>query len=149
MYNIFVTFKLDKQSTIFNYVNFAVNIKFVLLWKNLFTLKNIMKWCTAIVLTHLTPLAPGSNLAACVNKAINDRPEHTAGCYLLSVIQAVTKNWVSVKPALANGHRLKRTPVKPSVLARDISLSWLACTNKPLTPGGVELRTLLALGSYH
>jgi len=39
---------------------------------------------------HLTPWASGSNLASHVNRAINDRPEHTAGRHLLSVVQAAT-----------------------------------------------------------
>ena len=41
-------------------------------------------------LAHLALLAQGSNLAACVNRAINDRPKHTAGHHLLSVVQAAT-----------------------------------------------------------
>jgi len=32
----------------------------------------------------------GSNLAARVNRPINDRPGHTAGRHLLSVVQAAT-----------------------------------------------------------
>ena len=39
---------------------------------------------------HLAPWAPGSNLAVCVNRAIDDRPAHTAGGHLLSVVQAAT-----------------------------------------------------------
>ena len=31
-------------------------------------------------------VSPGSNSAASVNIAINDRPVHTAGCHLLSVV---------------------------------------------------------------
>jgi len=34
--------------------------------------------------------APGCNLAARMNRAINDQPEHTAGRHLLSVVQAAT-----------------------------------------------------------
>jgi len=45
---------------------------------------------TALVLTHLTLWAPWSNLAARVNGAINDRPAHTAGHRLLSVVQVAT-----------------------------------------------------------
>jgi len=44
--------------------------------------KNDKKWkcfCT-----------PGSNLAVRVNRAIDDRPAHTAGGHLLSVVQGVT-----------------------------------------------------------
>jgi len=33
---------------------------------------------------------PGSNLAVCVNRAIDDWPAHTAGGHLLSVVQAAT-----------------------------------------------------------
>jgi len=38
--------------------------------------------------SHLAPWTPGSNLAVRVNRAIDDRPAHTAGGYLLSVVQA-------------------------------------------------------------
>ena len=44
----------------------------------------------AIALAHLAPLASGSNLAVCVNRANDDQPAHTAGGHLLSVVQAVT-----------------------------------------------------------
>ena len=44
----------------------------------------------AIAHAHLELWAPGSNLAVRVNTAINDRPEHTAGGHLLSVVQAAT-----------------------------------------------------------
>jgi len=36
-------------------------------------------------------VSPGSNLAACVNRAINDRPAHTAGRNLLSLVPAATE----------------------------------------------------------
>ena len=39
---------------------------------------------------YLVPWAPGSNLAARVNRAIDFRLEHTAGHHLLSVVQAAT-----------------------------------------------------------
>jgi len=42
----------------------------------------------ASALMHLAPWAPISNLAAHVKRAINDRPAHTAGRHLLSVVQA-------------------------------------------------------------
>jgi len=35
-------------------------------------------------------VGPGSNLAVHVNKAIDDRPAHTAGGHLLLVVQAAT-----------------------------------------------------------
>ena len=35
-------------------------------------------------------VAPGSNLMVRVNRAIDDRPLHTAGGHLLSVVQAAT-----------------------------------------------------------
>ena len=44
----------------------------------------------ALALTQLVPWCPESNLVARVNTAINDRPQHTAGCHLLSVVQAAT-----------------------------------------------------------
>ena len=45
---------------------------------------------TAIAYVHLALWAPGSNLAVRVNRAIDDRPVHTAGGHLLSVVQAAT-----------------------------------------------------------
>jgi len=45
----------------------------------------IMDW-TAIAHADLAPWAPGYNLAVRVNKAIDDRPAHTAGGHLLSVV---------------------------------------------------------------
>jgi len=39
---------------------------------------------------HLTPWAPGSNLAVHVNRAIDDRLGHTAGGHRLSVVQAAS-----------------------------------------------------------
>ena len=47
-------------------------------------------YCMMDGLSSHTPWAPGSNLAARVNTAINDRPEHTAGRHLLSVVQPAT-----------------------------------------------------------
>ena len=44
----------------------------------------------ALALAHLALWAPGSNLAVHMNRAIDDRPAHTAGGHLLSVIQAAT-----------------------------------------------------------
>ena len=35
-------------------------------------------------------MGPGSNLAVRVNRAIDDRPAHTAGGHLLPVVQAAT-----------------------------------------------------------
>jgi len=35
-------------------------------------------------------MGPGSNLAVYVNRAIDDRPAHTAGGHLLSVVHAAT-----------------------------------------------------------
>jgi len=35
-------------------------------------------------------VAPGSNLAVRVNRAIDDQPAHAAGGHLLSVVQAAT-----------------------------------------------------------
>jgi len=41
-------------------------------------------------IAHITQWDPGSNLAVRVNRAIDDRPAHTAGSHLLSVVQAAT-----------------------------------------------------------
>jgi len=82
---------------------------------------------------------PGSNLVACVNRAINDWPVHSAVCHLSPVVQAMTNNWACLNPALTNGHRLKRTPSNllclPEILFSQYALSWPACTDKPLGPG--------------
>ena len=43
----------------------------------------------ALVLAHLAPWTPGSNLAARVNRAINDRPAHTTGCHE----RQITRKW--------------------------------------------------------
>jgi len=39
---------------------------------------------------HLAQWAPGSNLAVRMNRAIDDRPAHTAGGHLLLVLQTAT-----------------------------------------------------------
>ena len=80
----------------------------VFLWRLIST-----AWWMAIAHAHLTPWAPGSNLAVRVNRAIDNRQAHTAGGHLLSVVQAAT-NTERLNPALANGHRLKRTPSNPA-----------------------------------
>jgi len=54
-----------------------------------------------------------------VNRAIDDRPAHTAGGHLLSVVQAAT-NTERLNPVLANGHRLKRTPSNPLCLLENL-----------------------------
>ena len=47
-------------------------------------------YCMMDGLSSRPPWAPGSSLEAHVNRAINDRPVPTAGCHLLSVVQAAT-----------------------------------------------------------
>ena len=64
---------------------------FTLAYNPLFLWQLIPTACRmAIALAHLAPRAPGSNLAVLVNRAIDDRPAHTAGGHLLSVVQAAT-----------------------------------------------------------
>jgi len=46
----------------------------------------------AIAHVHVAPWAPESNLVVRVNRAIDDRPAHTAGGHLLAVVQAATNN---------------------------------------------------------
>jgi len=56
------------------------------------------------------PQAVGTTVqfsSAC-DRAINDRPEHTVGCHLLSVLQA----------AISQQSQIKEDTIKPSVLAR-------------------------------
>jgi len=83
--------------------------------------------------------------AARVNRAISDQPAHAAGRHLLSVIQAATNNWASLYPALANGHRLKRTPSNYLWLSEILFYEYALVdlhepTDKPPGPG-FELRT--------
>ena len=47
-------------------------------------------WWAATAHANLVRWAPASNLAVRVNRAIDDRPEYTAGGHLLSVVQAAT-----------------------------------------------------------
>jgi len=43
-----------------------------------------------LILMRFVPWGPGSNLVAHMNRAINDQPVHTAGHYLLLMVQAAT-----------------------------------------------------------
>jgi len=75
----------------------------------------------ALALAHLAPWDPKSNLAARVNRAINDRPAHTAGCHLLSAT-----NNERLQTQISQWSQIKEDTVEPTVLARDIIL--LICT---------------------
>jgi len=61
-------------------------------------------------------MAPGSNLAVCVNRAIDDWPgiQQEAICYQWF------KQRLILNPALVNGHRLKRTWSNPLCLAENL-----------------------------
>jgi len=62
----------------------------------------------------------GSHLVVHVNRAINDRPVHTAECHLLSVVQAATMVILSIsKPSISQWSQIKEDTVEPSVLAQD------------------------------
>ena len=66
---------------------------------------------------HLAPWAPESNLAVRVNRAIDDRPAHTAEGHLLSVVQTATNLSVS-EPSISQRSQIKEDTVEPSVPAR-------------------------------
>ena len=72
----------------------------------------------AIAHAHLAPWAPVSNLAVRVSRAIDDRPAHTAGGYLLSVVQAATNTEHLCKPSISQWSQIKEYTVEPSVPAR-------------------------------
>ena len=80
---------------------------------------------SAIALAHLAPWAPGSNLAVHVNRAIDDRPAHTAGGHLLSVVQAANNTESISKPSTSQWSQIKEDIVEPSVPAREAWYSQL------------------------
>ena len=70
---------------------------------------------------HLTLQAPGSNLAARVNKVINDQPQHTAGlvaiCYQWFKQQLILS--IS-KLSISQRSQIKQDTVKPAVMHETI-----------------------------
>ena len=56
-----------------------------------------------------------------VNRAIDDRPAHTAVGHLISVVQAAT-NTEHSKPSISQRSQIKEHTVEPSVPARDFNL---------------------------
>jgi len=75
----------------------------------------------AIEDAHLPPWAHGSNLAVRVNKAIDDRPAHTAGGHLYQWFKQRLILNVS-KPSISQRSHIKENTVEPPVPAREFSL---------------------------
>ena len=67
----------------------------------------------------------GPQFAACVNRAIDDRPAHTEGGHLLSVVQAWLILSVS-KTSISQQSQIKEDTVKPFVPAREFNLKAYA-----------------------
>jgi len=95
----------------------------------------------AIALAHLTPWAPGSNLAVRVNRAIDDRPsiQQEAICYQWFKQRLILS--VS-KPSISRGSQIKEDTVEPSVPAREFNL-------KPETNDWVSLGQEPRLADHH
>jgi len=79
----------------------------------------------AIAHAHITPWAPGSNLAVRVNRAIDDRPgiQPEAICcqwFKQRLILSVSK------PSISQRSRIKEDTVEPSVPAREFNLNSYA-----------------------
>ena len=66
-----------------------------------------------------------TNLVVRVNRAIDDRPAHTAGGHLLSVVQAAT-NMSVAEPSISQRSQIKEDTVEPSVPAREFNLKAYA-----------------------
>ena len=77
---------------------------------------------------RISPSAPGSNLAVRVNRAIDDRPSHTAGGHLLSVLQAATNTEAVCEPSrpISQRSQIKEDTVEPSVPAGEFNLKAYA-----------------------
>jgi len=78
-------------------------------------------------LSSSTPrtVGPGSNLAVHMNRAIDERPAHTAGGHLLSVFKQRLILSVS-KPSISQRSQIKQDTVEPSVPARAFNLKAYA-----------------------
>ena len=79
----------------------------------------------AIAHVHLAPWAPGSNLAVCVNRAIDDRPgiQKEAICYQWfkqRLILSVSNTSISQRS------QIKEDTIEPSVPAREFNLKAYA-----------------------
>jgi len=95
----------------------------VFLWRLIST-----AWWMAIAHAHLTPWAPGSNLAVRVNRVINDRPciQQEAICnqwFKQRLILSVSKPSISIQQ---EGHWLKWTSSNPQCLPENLILKAYA-----------------------
>jgi len=80
-----------------------------------------------MALACLVLYASGPSLVARANRAINGLLIHAVEHHLLSVVQALSRDyndWVPLNPVLANGHSLKRTPSKPLCLPENLTLKY-------------------------
>ena len=91
---------------------------------------------------HLTPWAPGSNLAVRVNRAINDQPgiQQEAICYQWFKQRLILS--VS-KPNISQRSQIKDT-VKPSVPAREFNLKAYAAITRHNDRSSLGLEPRLA-----
>ena len=95
-------------------------------------------WWTVITHAHLATWAPGSNLAVRVNRAIDDRPAHTAGSHLLSVVQTAPIKLSVSESSISQRSQIKEDTVEPSAPVRDFNLQACAAItwhNDPASPG--------------
>jgi len=81
------------------------------------------------------PWTPGSNLAVCVNRAIDDRPgiQQEAICYQWFKQRLI----LSVSnPSISQQSQIKEDTVEPSVCAREFNLkAYAAITDPMIRPG--------------
>jgi len=75
-----------------------------------------------MALAHLAQWAPGFNLAVRVNRAIDDRPVHTTGGHLLSVVQAATNSLSVSELSISQRSLIKEDTVEPSVPAQEFRI---------------------------
>jgi len=79
----------------------------------------------AIAHVHLALWAPECNLVVHVNRAIDDRPAHTAGGHLLSVVQQRLILSIT-EPSISQWSQIKEDIIGPSVPAREFNLKACA-----------------------
>ena len=87
-----------------------------------------------------------TNLVVRVNRAIDDRPAHTAGGHLLSVVQAAT-NMSVAEPSISQRSQIKEVKedtVEPSVPAREFNLKAYATITWHNDPASLGLKPRLA-----
>jgi len=97
----------------------------------------------AIAHAHLAVWAPGSNLAVCVNRAIDDWPDiqQEAICYQWFKQRLILS--VS-KPSISQRSQIKQDTVEPSVPAREFNLKAYATITRHNDPASLGLEPRLA-----